>query len=506
LLESSAGFQVIRVGTCIGCDFGTLQAAIQASQNQDTILLSPEVFSGVENIGLNITGKSLNFEGSIEGTNVSVIDCTNSNRAFYSNNMNSNVPQYLLFKNIQFRNCSALQSSELNTKDGGTIFIWSSFTIVEIDGCQFSFSSAVDGSAIFASSPQTAFDMANSTGYPVQITIKNSSFGSNVANGSGTVAGTLNLTITGCEFLNNTAAFVGGALYGIGSLFYLDKTNFLSNTAGEEGGSVWLGDSDSYTTNCQFQSNSAQLQGGAWFLENAENQCNTCSFIGNFAGDGGAICIEEGGAYFECYNCTFISNVADNYGGSFYGSDDCACKFENTTFVNGTAGNAGGGVALESGSRGTILNSLMTNNTADRGGALFFNDVDSALTNSELNSNSASQGGGVYCLDSNLNITDSVFVNNSAGTDADFYCSEIIPYTTCQVIGNSRFSCSESTSTNGLSDSEKIAIGVFAGLGAIVVIGAIACIIIFADSKKREKLGLLWGKQMKTDLPEDTST
>jgi len=326
-----------------------------------------------------------------------------------------------------------------------------------------------------------------------------------MANGSGAVAGTLNLTIIGSEFLNNTATNLGGALYGIGSIFYLDKTNFLSNTA-EEGGSVWLGDSDSYATNCQFQDNSAQQAGGAWFLENAASQCNNCSFIENSAGTGGAICIDEGGAYFACYNCTFLSNVADNYGGCFYGSDESVCRFENTTFVNGRAGNAGGGVALESGSQGTILNSLMTNNYADRGGALFFNEVHSAVTNSELNSNSASQGGGVYCLDSNLNITDSVFFNNSAGTDPDFYCSQIIPYTSCQVSGNSRFSCSESTATNGLSDSEKIAIGVFAGLGGIVVVGAIACIIIFADNKKREKLGLLWGRQMKTDLPEENTS
>ena len=98
------------------------------------------------------------------------------------------------------------------------------------------------------------------------------------------------------------------------------------------------------------------------------------------------------------------------------------------TFSNNSANNLGGGLALDAGSRATVVNSTFANDNASYGGAISldivrYNSVYSvglALTASTVANNTAFTGGGLY-VEANVGILiftatleDTIVARNSA--------------------------------------------------------------------------------------------
>jgi predicted outer membrane repeat protein len=227
------------------------------------------------------------------------------------------------------------------------------------------------------------------------------------------VSGTL--TLSGTTFISNTARREGGGLYitgtltSNGGLFQNNRCSF----PGCDGGGVYAFDRLTLT-GTQFISNTADGSGGGAHTDDAA-ALNGATFERNQSGDTG------GGLYvFRTLTLTrsdFISNTADSSGGGafVYGItqvDDG--RFENNRSVNG----AGGG--LFTGSRLTLTNTdFISNSTAlDGGGAR------AALTTHvnggrfERNECSATLcSGGGLSVNADLQVIGTTFISNTAHYD-----------------------------------------------------------------------------------------
>ena len=144
-----------------------------------------------------------------------------------------------------------------------------------------------------------------------------------------------------CNFTNNTASGVGGAMRG-GSAY---NCTFTFNSAEWDGGAM----SGGSAFDCNFTGNSASGHGGAMHKSSASG----CTFTGNSALGG------VGGAMYDgsASNCTFTNNTASGAGGAMSGVEMYSAS--GCTFTGNSAlGGAGGAMYMGSASGCTfILNS-----------------------------------------------------------------------------------------------------------------------------------------------------
>lgn len=325
-----------------------------------------------------------------------------------------------------------------------------------IDSCQFENNFVPsDGGALFF------------TGFNSSVTISRSSFHNNIAGTRGhggaisiiqSTARNLmeldfvripfTLSISECEFVNNSAGSEGGAVFmrNVGSNITIVRSRFLDNSATAQGnnpsgGAISVSGNEETTLieQCMFSGNTAMYDGGAvavsgtgrsltvresTFLNNRANligggiaqsrvtvanletQIDNCTFISNMAADNcGAIEARQ----VNMTSTTFKFNVAGNDGGA--GCSRRANIF-NSTFSNNTAELSSGG-AMRLLSRSVIEDSIFTGNSAgeDGGAVSGANQINRCI----FTNNRATQDGGALAW--TTNIQDSIFENNTAGED-----------------------------------------------------------------------------------------
>jgi hypothetical protein len=161
-------------------------------------------------------------------------------------------------------------------------------------------------------------------------------------------------TIKNCIFRHNTAVLRGGAVFYSYSLNNPGELNisgcvFEDNQSYSDGGAIWLDIEDGYTTvisNSIFRGNKTDGCGGGIYTLDDMNIVS-CVFAGNSAASGGAIC--EDFSYTDIKNCTIVSNSAESYGGGIYGRylwDDTNAVLVNSIVRDNTASN-GDEIALQ---------------------------------------------------------------------------------------------------------------------------------------------------------------
>ena len=162
-----------------------------------------------------------------------------------------------------------------------------------------------------------------------------------------------------------------------------------------------------YTVSCTFSNNSAHYMGGAIYNSSGILNATNCTFNNNSAHyDGGAIGDEEGTS--NATECLFNNNNAE-YGGaiSSYGE----LQTTKCTFSNNNATSGGGAIDNEEG----ILNAtecIFNNNNADAGGAID-NYSELQATGCTFSNNNASYGGAIGNSNTSV-LTCCRFVNNTA--------------------------------------------------------------------------------------------
>ncbi len=256
-------------------DYPTIQSAINAAGDSDTVVLAPGTYSGAGNVDLDFQGKKVSLRGE-QGMAATIIDCGGSSgsphRAMKFDSASED--STIIIEGITIRNGFAPSDAPLGQPHGGAILIMSS------------------------AGP----------------TFRNCKFEDNVCNGSGGAIAMADssgpMKIQDCEFVSNSASNVfGGAIkIGTNSNVRISGSLFTGNYA-DGGGAVAIDNfAVSLISNCRFTNNQAQY-GGAALSEQAPTVFSSCQFDRNSANLVAGVCyVFSGPAQASFINCTLFGN------------------------------------------------------------------------------------------------------------------------------------------------------------------------------------------------------
>ena len=225
-------------------------------------------------------------------------------------------------------------------------------------------------------------------------------------------------------FLSNHATIAGAALaWRKAQNIYIDDYKFIDNTAAYSGGAIYIHEG---STNCTvaysyFAGNnvtsSTEGHGGAieWYAVTG-NIINS-TFINNNAYTGGAIYVGSQSGHINITQSGFLRNTAITIGGAI-DLVASSVSVNNTYFRENTAAEGGAIFVGGTGENNFINSSYFTNNVATygKGGAINWNASAGQIFNTNFTQNSAYYGGAVYIggNSDNSQITNVTFTANNA--------------------------------------------------------------------------------------------
>ena len=376
-----------------GCQFTSINDAIDAASDGELILLAAETYFEGEPIDLD--GKRITLRGVVDtdGTPLSILDGAGTHTVLVAE---SGETTATVLENLVIQNGLASMWSVADVD--------SDFHGLTNGGGLFMYPQALDGDGSFDDT--TGLTLRNCT-FQANVSAKPSS-GINEGDGGGVFLGDhCQLVLDGCTFRGNTAEKEGGGIRCLEScVLDLDDCLFESNHAGSDAGAIFIDDlSVAAIDDCTFRSNTCDSYGGAFYIyEYCTVGVTNCSFEGNGVpyttadgeGDG------EGGDDVEVWD------TSD--GGAFYVQDYSVVTVTSSSFTGNES--AGEGGAIDTDSRATIILidcDLIGNRTYRDGGAVcvygaLLDATNCTFTGNEVTSaQSASDGGGaihVYIRDS----------------------------------------------------------------------------------------------------------
>ena len=260
-----------------GCDFTTIQSAIDAAADGDVIEIAAGNYLVEQTI--DTVGKAITLRGSVDsetGETLTILDGQGATRVLQC--LSGEGPD-TVFENLVFK-------SGVQKQGGGMYCDGSSPTITN---CTFTNNFAISGGGMY------------------------------LTRGSAP-------SITNCRFTNNAANYRGGGIYNIdGCAPFITDSTFTGNNAVNRGGGLSnFNDSPARLTRCTFTNNAAGDGGGG--IDN-NNSCPTiieCTFTFNSTtGRGGGVLNSTGSIIFTptFTNCTFTENHATEGGGGMHSSN-----------------------------------------------------------------------------------------------------------------------------------------------------------------------------------------
>ena len=243
----------------------------------------------------------------------------------------------------------------------------------------------------------------------------------NPCDGGGLFAGSA-LTMNSSQVLSNSALRFGGGVRvdGAATVNTVVFQNNACTQAGCQGGGLWAVGPLSATAT-QFTSNTSTSSGGALYdfgagtLSGGAFQNNQCTQSGCL---GGALLAN---GTMALTGTQFLSNTAQNDGGGLYVFG--ALALTNTQFLSNTAPNFGGGAyagGATTVSGGLFENNQCTTTAGCEGGGLYADTL--TLTGTQFISNTAHrEGGGVY-VNHLSTLTNALFENNACGQNVSASC------------------------------------------------------------------------------------
>jgi len=383
-------------------DYPTIQAAINAANDGDEIVLNPGRYTGYGNRDIDYLGKAITVR-SENGPENCIIDCNASSSEYingfkFQNGEDANsVLDGLTIKNANYsgidcskrssptvKNCIISNNSSSgiacysasptikncritdNTADSGGGICCYEYSSPIIHSCIISGNSAEEGSGIYAFSVEfsklTVTNSAIINNYgggggihcrywsrTCDLELHNCYIADNEGRGIVTDGG--NLTVIDCHILRNN-----GGITNSGGTLVVKNCTITDNSAGRNGGAiscrhVW----QFFIDNCIITGNSAGHYGGAIFIGSSiePSVINNCIITGNSAGrDGGAIFFD--GGKLTVNNCTITGNLAAGKGGAIFYS-----AYRSNSLIN---------------------NCIIRDNLASEGSQIWFGGRDATLT------------------------------------------------------------------------------------------------------------------------------
>ena len=260
-----------------GCDFTSIQSAIDAASNGDVIEIAGEIHFVDQPI--DTLGKAIVLRGAIDevtGAPLTVLDGQSAGRVVQC--LNEEGPG-TIFENLVFK-------SGVQTQGGGMYCDGSSPTLIN---CTFTNNLAVSGGAMCltrGSSP----------------------------------------SITSSRFTNNAATSRGGGIYNIdGCAPSITDSTFTGNNAVNRGGALSnFNDSTARLTRCTFTNNAAEDGGGGIDNNNSLPTITECTFTFNSTNGRGGGVLNSSGSFLGVptfTDCTFTENSATEGGGGMHSSN-----------------------------------------------------------------------------------------------------------------------------------------------------------------------------------------
>lgn len=320
-------------------DYDTIQAAIDAAEDGDTILVAP----GTYNEAIDFVGKAVHLL-SEDGPEQTTIDAHGLDTSVVTATSGEESDTIL----EGFTITGGTAAGQYPT-GGGMIVLASS---PGITNCVFEGNEASSGGALSV---------------------------------SGTAENASNVTVTDTTFVDNTAVEFGGAVFvGSDSSLVLDSCTFTANSA-SQGGAVNV-NSNSATAeivNCHFENNAAVdmngsdlTPGGGAVLNFGNTDPNlppttisNSQFVGNHSAHWGGAILDGSPEIFgettTVENSEFIENSAEAFGGAVTAYEG-QLHFISCAFENNSAGKDGGAsYAVEDGSP-TFEDSIFCGNSPDQ--------------------------------------------------------------------------------------------------------------------------------------------
>ncbi|MCA9243486.1 MAG: right-handed parallel beta-helix repeat-containing protein [Phycisphaerales bacterium] len=364
--------------------FASLQAAIDAAVNGDTVILADGVYTGVGFHDIDLGGRAITVR-SANGPNACVINLEHTARGFV---LQSGETRATRIEGLTIEN---------GLGDGAGIRLLgvSSATVVN---CVFRNHNGVDGAAAIIERGDPIFQECR--------------FEDNfAANNGGAVITGPGAMFLDCRFARNQA-MQGGAIHGAP---IIDGCVFAFNEATEPdstGGAI-RADADLNITRSSFVHNGAGNAGGAIHFGQFRLRAIDSSFVDNFAVNGGAAF--GGGVDHEIIHCDFIRNQASNGAGALHFELEDGVV-ERCVFRGNTGGELGAAML-----GGTVRDCAFFGNESQTGdgGALSlgltFGGPTSSARDCVFAGNRADFGGGALRLTGNTaDVAGCVFSGNSA--------------------------------------------------------------------------------------------
>lgn len=251
-----------------------------------------------------------------------------------------------------------------------------------------------------------------------QTTVADCAFVDNYADTGGGATICTDAAFTRCSFVRNRAGLsTGGAVGNDCSAPKFEDCAFIENTAAYAGGAISNFEGDLVIVNCRFVGNSSD-KGGAIYQGDTDTVLTGCEFEGNHAVTGGAIA-NDGYSDPTLTDCNFTGNWAE-FGGAFHNTTGSAPIFTNCFFAGNSATDSGGAVGSYNnyGFGPVLAGCTLSDNTAPNGGGYYNDDGDPILTDCRFNRNQAEEeGGGFYNLTGKPTLERCVFVENRSEQD-----------------------------------------------------------------------------------------
>lgn len=303
---------------------------------------------------------------------------------------------------------------------------------------------------------------------PSKATITDTKILDNEAIGSGEGGGVYvggpraDATLKGCTVANNKSVSTGGGIAAKLGTVTLDDTTVENNQAVNGGGLFHLGIAVPGSLTLQngsiIRNNTASSMGGGLFLwGNVGLKSDNSEISGNKALYGAGIAASQYTANFASPKLELVDTKVNNngdantvMGGGIYAAQGVVLNAKNTKFLGNTA-NSGGGILLYLNSSADLNNSevsgnkatgngggvyvydatcsvtansgtALTNNSANKGGAIYNGGTLTLADGTTVAGNSANIGGGLYSTNNATISTGCTFANNTATEQAaDIY-------------------------------------------------------------------------------------
>ncbi len=381
-----------RVGVNGACAYNTVQEAINAASNGQTVRVVGDFFG--ENI--DISGKNLTIEGGYNAA------------------------------------CTAIVTGTLSRLDGvasGSVVDVTGGAVVTLRNLKLGWGSSFGAGIDLLGSSHVTLDNTD-------LVHNNGASGGGLYIGSGS-----QVTLTNGSLVQYNTGSAGGGAIVYGRLNALDtNSDITGNCSTSDGGGAYVNGGTLYLSNADMHANQAMGaagRGGAIFASGeAVVTMTTSSFIGesapccNAAYDGGGIYASHSRLYSLGGNATILQNQAASNGGGLYLFDNSLFKAASGTNVgydaqtgNGNSAVLGAGLYVMSSTvdyQGRIIN----NDASNSGGGLYATASVITLTNASVGGTSANQansigaiglnGGGLYLINNtHATLSNTVVASNT---------------------------------------------------------------------------------------------